>query len=76
MKMTRTWAVLGSLLVNLMLGLVLATVFSVAPSAQAEACSATHAAATPSKSTSAPRAPATGGHHGYYLIAVRMGWAI
>lgn len=75
MIMTKTWAVLASLLINLMLGVAVATVFSVAPSAQAEACSATHAAATPTKSTSVPRAPASTGHHGY-LIAVRMGWAI
>lgn len=77
MKMTTTWGVLGSLLINLMLGLVIATVFSVAPAALAEACSGPHPAATHSKSTSAPRAPApaTSSNHGY-LISVRMGWAI
>jgi hypothetical protein len=76
--MTTTWGVLGSLLINLMLGLVIAAVFSVAPSALAEACSGSHPAATHSKSTAAPKAPATpatSGNHGY-LISVRMGWAI
>lgn len=75
MKMTKTWGVLGSLLINVILGLVVAAVFSVAPAALAEACSGSHPAATHSKSTSAPRAPATSGNHGY-LISVRMGWAI
>jgi hypothetical protein len=72
MKMTKTWAVLGSLLINLMLGLVIAAVFSVTPAALAEACSASHPAAH-LKSTSAPTASAASGHHGY-LVAVRMGW--
>jgi hypothetical protein len=74
MKMTKTWAVLGSLLITMMLGVVIAAAFSVTPFSQVEACSA-HPSAAQSKSTSAPRAPATTGHHGY-LIAVRMGWAI
>lgn len=72
MKMTKTWAVLGSLLINVMLGLVIAAVFSVTPAALAKACSASQPAAH-SKSTSAPAAPAASGHHGY-LVAVRMGW--
>jgi hypothetical protein len=76
MKITTTWAVLGTLLINLTLGLVLAAAFGVAPAARVEACSATHVTA-PVKSTSAPAAPAPSGHgHHGYLIAVRMGWAI
>ena len=72
MKMT-SWAVLGSLLINLMLGLLIAAVFSVSPAARAQACSAPHPAdhAKPA-STSPTHAPS--GHDGY-LIAVRMGWA-
>jgi hypothetical protein len=83
MKMTTTWAVLGTLLINLTLGLVLDAAFGVAPAARVQACAAPHLA-TPTKSTSAPTAstsappapaPSGHGHHGY-LIAVRMGWAI
>ena len=75
MKMTTTWAaVLGSLLITLMLGLAIVTVCGVTPAALAEACPAKQAARQ-SKSTSAPKAPATTTRHGY-LIAVRMGWAI
>jgi cytochrome bd-type quinol oxidase subunit 2 len=74
MKMTTTWAgVLGSLLITLMLGLAIVTVFGMTPAAQADACPVKHAA-THTQSTPAPRAPATTSHHGY-LIAVRMGWA-
>jgi hypothetical protein len=77
MKMTTTWAgVLGSLLITLMLGLAIVTVFGMTPAGLAEACSGAHAA-THSKSTAAPPAPAPSGHgHHGYLIAVRMGWAI
>jgi hypothetical protein len=72
MKAT-TWAILGSLAINLMLGLVIATVFSVSPpamAAESPACS-THAAAP---ARQAPAQPARSGHR--YIVAVRMGWAM
>jgi hypothetical protein len=73
MKMTTTWAVLGSLVITLVLGLAIAGVSGVTASAKAQACS-THPV-TQSKSTPVPAAPATSRNHAY-LIAVRMGWAI
>ena len=70
---TVTWAILGSLGINLMLGLVIAAVFSVSPpamAAESPACS-THAAAP---ARQAPAQPARSGHR--YIVAVRMGWAM
>jgi hypothetical protein len=67
------WAILGSLAINLMLGLAITTVFSVSPPAQAAglpACSG-HAAA-PTRQAPAP--PARSGRR--YIVAVRMGWAM
>src|SRR5882672_1697363 len=63
-----SWAVLGSLLINLVLALLVAAVFSVAPPARAAErapCALGHPAPTPDR-------PALV-HHGY-LVAVRMGW--
>jgi hypothetical protein len=63
---------LGSLVINLMLGLAVATVFSAstpALAAAAPACPANAAAHT----RPAPAQPARPGHR--YIIAVRMGWA-
>jgi hypothetical protein len=73
---TKTWGVFGSLAVNLILGLVIAALFSVAPAARAgeqRAC-AEHAAthAGPSAARPAPPAPSRPSH----LVAVRMGWAM
>jgi hypothetical protein len=68
---TATWAILGSLVINLMLGLVIAAVFSVSPPAKAAGllgCS-THAAA---HARQAPAQPARSGNR--YIVAVRMGW--
>ena len=69
---TRTWAMLGSLLINLMLGVVVATVISVsrpAIAAAAPACPASQAAhARPAQTQ-----PARSGRR--YIVAVRMGWA-
>jgi hypothetical protein len=68
-----TWAILGSLAINLMLGLAIATVFSASPPAMAAAlpgCS-THPSAP---ARQAPAAPARPGHR--YIVAVRMGWAM
>ncbi len=70
---TTTWAILGSLVINLMLGLVIAAVFSVSPPAKAAAstkCSAHAAVHTPQ----APAQPARSGQR--YIVAVRMGWAM
>jgi len=66
-----TWAVLGSLLINLVLGLLVAAVFSVAPARAAERapCAGGHAVHT----TQSPDRPAP--VHRGYLVAVRMGWA-
>jgi hypothetical protein len=74
MKMT-AWAVLGSLLLNLMLGLLVAAVFSVAPAGAAELhrCTGAHSA-VPARPAPAPSAPARS-HHSY-LVEARMGWAI
>jgi hypothetical protein len=79
MKMT-TWAVLGSLAINLMLALVIAAVFSVAPTAQAaqaaepQGCAAMHAAAHAKQPPARP-APAPSSRSGY-VVAARMGWAM
>ena len=69
MKTKTTWAMFGSLLVNLMLGLVIAAVFSAAPTAQATEVSGTRC---PHAKQAPTRAPA---HvHRAYLIEARMGW--
>jgi hypothetical protein len=67
MKVT-TWAVFGSLVVNLALGLAVASVFSVAPVRAAETghCTATHAARSEQHPVLIHRA---------YVVAARMGWA-
>ncbi len=70
---TTTWAILGSLVINLVLGLLIATVFSVSPpatAAESTGCPA-HAA---TQSRQAPAQPARSGHR--YIVAVRMGWAM
>jgi hypothetical protein len=75
MKMT-AWAVLGSLFINLMLGLLVATVFSVAPPARAAelyGCSGTHPAVLVKQT---PPHPAAAPSHHSYLVEVRMGWAV
>ena len=72
MKST-TWAVFGSLAINLVLGLLVAAVFSVAPSAQAGElghASCTHAAHQKPTPTHAAPAPT----HRAYLVEARMGW--
>jgi hypothetical protein len=70
---TRSWAIFGSLLISLILGLAIAAVFSVSPVATAAdlaRCPAAHSAA---HSAPATRQPARPGHR--YIVAVRMGWA-
>jgi hypothetical protein len=74
---TKTWAAFGSLMINLMLGLVIAAVFSAAPLAranEAHACAA-HAAAH-SRQAPAQPAPAAAPARKSYIVAVRMGWAM
>jgi hypothetical protein len=66
------WAILGSLLINLMLGLVMAAVFSVSrPATAAESAQCPTHASAPSRQ--APAQPARSGPR--YIVAVRMGWA-
>jgi hypothetical protein len=74
MKMT-AWAVLGSLLINLVLGLLVAAVFSVAPVGAAElhGCGAAHSPVH-ARPGPAPSAPARS--HRSYLVEARMGWAV
>ena len=70
---TRGWAILGSLVINLMLALVIAAVFSASPPARAAEAAqcATHPA--PARGS----APAQRGRSGQrYIVAVRMGWAM
>jgi hypothetical protein len=71
---TETWAILGSLCINLMLGLVIASVFSVSrpvTAAELPRCS-THA--TTRAGSAPPAQPARSGNR--YIVAVRMGWAL
>jgi hypothetical protein len=68
---TTTFGVVGTLVINLMLGLSVAAVFSVTPTAQAHEvaqCAMEHAA----QPASAPAPEHT--HAGGHLVAVRMGW--
>ena len=71
MKVT-IWAALGSLFINLLLGMTVAALFSVAPAAAAAEpahCSppqAHHGVVSPAQPAASQR---------NYLVAVRMGWA-
>jgi hypothetical protein len=69
MKVT-TWAMLGSLCINLALGLVVAAVFSVAPAHAAELSHCSEAAAHARQAPARPNVV----HRGY-VVAARMGWA-
>lgn len=71
MKTTTAVGVFGSVIINMMLAMVLAAVFSVTPAAQADEvaqCPMEHA----EQPVSHP-APEHG-HAGGHLVAVRMGW--
>jgi hypothetical protein len=72
MKKTTTWAVVGSLAINFVLGCVVALVFSGAPTVQA--AEAPHPVAG-APATPAPPAAPGGGKKDDYLVALRMGWA-
>jgi hypothetical protein len=71
----RPWALAESLLINLVLGLLVATALSVESPAQAAEPThcATQRAAQPSRAPERASAPAT--HHRGYVVAARMGWA-
>lgn len=71
MKNATTIGVLGSLAINLMLGLAVAAVFSVTPAAQAQEaqCSASPAVQPASDSGLVREQRAD------YVVATRMGWA-
>jgi len=64
-----TWAVLGSLLINLALALLVAVVFNVPPARAAERA---QCAGRTMHATHTPDRPAL--VHRGYLVAVRMGW--
>ncbi len=70
---TTGWAILGSLVISLMLGLVIAAVFSASPPAGAAQTAQGPAHAAPA-GHAAPTPPAHPGHR--YIVAVRMGWAM
>jgi hypothetical protein len=74
MKKMTPWAVIGSVVVNLMLGLAIAAVLSAAPLANATEAQAPDRHAAAPAHPQAPAAPAAPGHKNY-LTAVRMGWA-
>jgi len=70
-KTTTAFGVVGSVAVNLMLGLIIAAVFSVTPPVQAKEVLAQcpeQAAASASHTTPVHQ------HQGGHLVAVRMGW--
>jgi hypothetical protein len=75
---TRTWAVFGSLFINLALGLLIAVIFSAAPPARAGEPARSHCAhdahAKPSPTRTVPVVPAAPVRRAY-LVDVRMGWA-
>ena len=63
-----SWAIFGSLLINVAFGLVVTGAVSAARPVVATAL----AQCTHHRSSSAPRRPVSG----HYLAAVRMGWAV
>jgi hypothetical protein len=71
----RPWALAGSLLINLVLGLLAAAALSVdAPAQAAERTHcATQRAVQPSRAPERASTPAI--HHRGYVVAARMGWA-
>jgi hypothetical protein len=71
MRMT-TWAVLGSLLITVMFGVVVAAGFAAAPPAYG--CTGAHPEMHATHTQAHPP-PVARSHHGS-LVAVRMGWAV
>jgi len=75
MKKTTTFAVLGSVVINLMLAMAVAAVFSVTPRAQATVAQSAAAARDAICAHGAREArPAVHEQGDSYLVAVRMGW--
>ena len=72
MKVT-TWAVLGSLLLTVMFGVVVAAGFGAAPPAYG--CTGAHAATHAPRPQGGGAPPVVHSHHSF-LVAVRMGWAV
>ena len=70
MKLTTTWAFLGSLAINIVLGLLIAAVFSVTPAKAADLPARTAPTQERSATPVAPRRKQD------YLTPVRMGWTI
>ena len=69
MKAT-TWAALGSLSINLVLGLLIAALFSAAPARAAEPQCPTQKTLQTHQNPAPPAAA-----HRSYVVAARMGWA-
>jgi cytochrome bd-type quinol oxidase subunit 2 len=69
----RSWAIVGSLVINLMLGLAIAAVFSGSPTAAAADLARCPGHTVTHSAPAAPQ-PARPGHR--YIVAVRMGWAM
>jgi hypothetical protein len=72
--MKTTWAALGSLFINVMLGLVIAAVFSAAPTAQAGESAHVRCAGQAKHAKQAPPQAAPAPTRRAYLVEVRMGW--
>jgi hypothetical protein len=70
-----TWAVFGSLFINLVLGLLIAALFSVAPLAQAAEPAPVHCAHGVHTKQAPERAAPPAPTRRAYLVDVRMGWA-
>ena len=71
---TTTWAAFGSLFINLVLTLVLAAVFSAAPSAQAGEPAHLRCGGQAKQVKQAPPQAAPAPTRRAYLVEVRMGW--
>lgn len=73
--MKKMTAIFGSIVINVLLGVAVAAVFSVTPMSEAMACAAQQQAPV----APPPAASAQGGggqrHSHGYLVDVRMGWA-
>ncbi len=71
---TTTWAALGSLCINIVLGLVIAAVFSAAPTAQAGESVHLHCGGQAKHAKQAAPQAAPAPTRRAYLVEVRMGW--
>lgn len=71
MKTTTAFGVLGSMIINLVLGLIISAVFSVTPAVQAD-----EVAQCPAQRAEQPAIHAVVEHkrQGGHVVALRMGW--